>query len=102
MAFYKLDEIMGRVASEGGSAEMRIVREETFGACVNIGEITTAAAGDTDLLAELVMVVNEQHRFATLARFGGTHHAGSTGTNDDHIKRSAQRLTSSRRKQPSK
>ena len=102
MAFYKLDEIMGRVAGEGGSAEMRIVREETFGACVNIGEITTASARYTDLLAELVIVVNEQHRFATLARFGGTHHAGSTGTNDDHIKRGAQRLTSLRRKQSSK
>ena len=59
MAFYKLDEIMGRVASEGGSAEMRIVREEAFGACVNIGEITTAAAGNTDLLADLVIMVNE-------------------------------------------
>ena len=102
MAFYKLDEILRRIAGEGGSAEMRIVREKTFGARVDIGEIATAAAGDTDLLAELVVVVNEQHRFATLARFGGTHHAGSTGTNDDHIKRSAQRLTSSRRKQPSK
>ena len=102
MAFYKLDEILRRVAGEGGSAEMRIVREKTFGARVDIGEIATAAAGDTDLLADLVIMVNEQHRFAALACFGGTHHAGSTCTNDDYVKRGVQRLTALRRKQPSK
>ena len=85
---------MWRVARQRRAAKMRILRKEICWRRVDIGEVAAATAGDADFFAELVIMVEQQHRFAALARVGCAHHAGRTGADDDDIKNGFQRRVS--------
>jgi len=52
---------------------------------VAVGEIAAAAAGDADLLRDLVGMVDQQHLHAALAGEGGTQQAGGAGTDHEGI-----------------
>src|ERR1700754_3730153 len=47
------DEVGRLIAAQGGSAEMRIVGQESLRRCADIGEVATATAADEDLRARL-------------------------------------------------
>ena len=49
---------------------------------VQVGEVAAPAAGDADLLADLLVVVDEHDAPSALPRGRGAHHAGRAGT--DH------------------
>jgi hypothetical protein len=57
MPFDEGDEISWRVAGERGAGEVRIGGEESVGRAVEIGEVAAAAAGDEDLLADAVGMI---------------------------------------------
>ncbi len=54
------DDVGGREAGEGGFGEVRVRGEEVFGAGVDVGEVAAAAAGDEDLLADAVGVIEDE------------------------------------------
>lgn len=66
------DEVRGRIAGERGPGEVRIGGEKVFRRAVEIGEVAAASAGDEDLLADALRVV--QHRDAA-APLRGHHRA---------------------------
>ena len=78
-------EILGGVLREGGAGEMRIGGEEALRRGSGVGEITASAAGDQDLAARLVGVVEQQHPAAPLPGRGGAHQAGRPGPDHDHV-----------------
>lgn len=85
VAIDQSDEVLRPVAAQGRLGEMRVLRQEAFGRGVQVGKVAAAAAGDEDLLAGLVGVVDQQDRASTLTRHGRTHHPCSPGTEDDGI-----------------
>jgi hypothetical protein len=82
---HQRDEIVLRVAGERGAREVRIGREEALRHAAEVGEVAAPAAGDEDLLARLVRVVEQQHAPAALARAQGGEHPGRSGAEDDDI-----------------
>lgn len=52
---------------------------------MDIGEIAAPAAGDADLLAGGLGMIENQNGAAALAGADGTHHAGGARADDDHI-----------------
>src|SRR5437868_5943981 len=89
MAFHERDEIPRRVALERRAAERGIGREVIRMRCVEVGEVATAAAGNSDLLADLLVVIDEQDPAAPLPRRGGAHHARGPGADDGDVERGA-------------
>jgi hypothetical protein len=59
--------------------------EEVLGAAVEVGEVGAAAAGDEDLFADALGVVEQKDAAAATAGGGGTHKAGSAGSEDEDI-----------------
>src|SRR5258706_14040019 len=79
------DEVLRREAREGGATKVRIAREEVFRAAMNVREVAAPAAGDADLLAQLAIVLDEQHPPPALARPGRAHHARGARADDDDV-----------------
>ena len=67
------EEIEGGVAGQGGSGEMEVVADEVFGAGAEVGEVAAAAAGDEDLAAGALAVVEEQDAATAAAGLDGPH-----------------------------
>ena len=84
----QLDEIALRVAGQRRLAEMRIVREESLGPRLEVGEIAAPAARDQDLLADLLGMLEQQHPAAALAGADGAHQTGGAGARNDDIETS--------------
>jgi hypothetical protein len=85
MLFYERDKVRGSVTSERGLAEVRVGRDEVFRARMNVGEVTTATAGDFNLLASSVGTFQQQDFAPALARFNRTKKTGSSCADDDDI-----------------
>jgi hypothetical protein len=64
---------------------MPIGRKKILRAGVQVGEITAAAAGDQDLLADSIRALEQQDTPAPLPGFEGTHQAGRAGSENDDI-----------------
>ena len=64
---------------------MKIGRKEIFVGGMNVGEIAAAAAGNTDLLTDAVVVFDYEDRPPSFAGFYGAHKPGRTGAYDDDI-----------------
>ena len=64
---------------------MRVGREKTFRRRVDIGEIAAPAAGDQDLLADPLGVLDEQHPATALTGNGRTHQSGGAAAKNDDI-----------------
>ena len=83
------DEMLRRVAGEGREGIARVAGEEAVAAGfhrgVDVGEVAAPAAGDADLLAGVLGMVEHQHRAAALAGFDAGHEAGGAGAEDDHV-----------------
>jgi len=85
MPLDECDEIARCVAGERGAGEVRIGGEETVRGAVDVGEIAAAAAGDEDLLADAIGMIEDQDAAATLACSDGGHEAGCAGSKDEDV-----------------
>jgi hypothetical protein len=79
------DEVLGRVTSESGAGEVWIGGKEAFGPRVEIGEVAAASAGDEDLLADAVGVVEDKDAASAAAGLEGAHQTGGSGPEDEHV-----------------
>jgi 23S rRNA pseudouridine2604 synthase len=52
---------------------------------VDVGEVAPAAAGNADLLAGRLGMVEHQHAATALGRLDGAHHPGGAGADDHHV-----------------
>ena len=80
------DEVLWREASKRGFGEVRVGAEEVFGFGADVGEVAAAAAGDEDLFAGAVGVVEEEDAAASFAGFDGGHQAGGACAEDHYVK----------------
>ena len=85
MLFDKPHEIGRSIAGERRLGEMWIGRKKILRAGVQVGEITAAAAGDQDFLADSIRAFEHQDTPAPLAGFDGTHQAGSACSENDDV-----------------
>jgi hypothetical protein len=83
--FDERDEVLRGVTGERGAGEVGVLREEVFGGGVEVGEVAAASAGDEDLFAESVGVVEEEGAAAALAGCDGGHEAGGSRAEDDYV-----------------
>ena len=79
------DEIGRRIAAERGLGEMWIGRKVAIGRGAEIGEVAAPAAGNQDLAARFLIVIDQQHAPTALAGDRGAHHPGAAGTEDDRV-----------------
>ena len=85
MLFDEPNEIGWSIPGECRLGEMWIGRKKVFRAGVEVGEIAAATAGDQDLLADSIRAFKQQDPPAPLARFHGTHQAGSARSENDDV-----------------
>ena len=85
MLFDECDEIRGCVAGQRRLGKMRIGGDEILGLAVQIGEIAAPAAGDEDLLANAIGVLQHGDPAATLAGFDGTHQSGCAAAENNYV-----------------
>ena len=85
MALYPGDEILGRATGQRRVTEAGVVGKITARLRVHIGEVTAPTPGDTDFLANLVIVFEERHAPAPFGSLQGAKQSGGTGTNDNSI-----------------
>ena len=85
MFFDEAHEVRRCIAGERRLGEVSIGRKKVLWAGVEVGEITAAAAGDQDFLADSIRAFEYQDTPAPLAGFYGTHQAGSAGTENDDV-----------------
>ena len=88
MTLDQRDEITRRITCQRRAAEVGVLRQIVGGAGEQIGEVATAAAGNADLLAQLVVVLDQEHAATALPRRRGAHHARGTGTHDNDVEAS--------------
>ena len=85
MALDQLDKVALRVAAERGLAEMGVGRDETVRRHFEIGEVASSAAGDQDLLAGPIRMIEQQHAPAALPGRQRAHQPGRPGSHDRHV-----------------
>jgi len=83
--FYQGDHVRRGEGGEGGLGEVGVFGEEVLRAGVEVGEVGAAAAGDEDLLADAVGVVEEEDAFAAASGFCGAEEACGSGAEDDDV-----------------
>jgi hypothetical protein len=81
------DEIARCVTGERGAGEVRIGGEELFGGAAEVGEIAAAAAGDQDLFADAIGVIEDKDAAATLACGDGGHETRCASAEDEDVTR---------------
>ena len=64
------------VSGRGRIGEVRVGGEEVFGARVEVGEVAAAAAGDEDLFADAIGMIENEDAAAALAGHDGSHQSG--------------------------
>jgi len=79
------DHVRGGKAGERGSGEVGVGAEEVFGSGVQVGEVAAAAAGDEDLAAGSVGVVEQDDAAGAARGREGAHEAGGTGAEDEDV-----------------
>jgi hypothetical protein len=79
------DEVLRRIAGEGGAGEVRVLGEVVFGSGVEVGEVGAAAAGDKDLGARFVGVVQDEGATAAFAGCDGSHEARGPCAEDEDV-----------------
>ncbi len=82
---YELDEIVLRVAGEGGFAEMPVVRQEGCRARMKVGEIAAPSTGDPDFLSRFCSMVEDQDRTPAPTGNAPAHQAGGPDANDHNV-----------------
>ncbi len=79
------DEVLRGIAREGRTGEVRVFGEIVFGRGVEVGEVGAASAGDEDLGAGTVGVVEDEGAAVAFGGFDGGHEAGGAGSEDDDV-----------------
>src|ERR1700733_14045835 len=67
-------------------AEMWILGNELGWRSIYVGEIAAAAAGNENFAAYLLRMIEQSHTPASLCGLSGAHHAGASGSHDNHVK----------------
>ncbi len=86
MTFDQREEVRRRVAAQRRLGEMGVGREIAVWRGVDVGEIAAAAAGDQDLLAGLVGVIEDEEALTALPGRRRAHEARSASAEDDGVK----------------
>src|SRR5438445_2748415 len=85
VTFDLLDEVLRRIAGEGGAAVAGIFRNEIFRLRIAIGEVAATAAGDADLLAQGCGVIEHGDALAALRDLRRAKHASGAGAEHNCI-----------------
>ena len=83
----KRDEVRRGVTCQRGFAEMRISGQEILRCAMQISEVAPASAGNQDLLPDSLGMFKHSNTATAFASFNGAHETGSTGTENDCVKR---------------
>ena len=94
MLLDECDEIRGRISGQRRFAEVRVLRQEVVRSAMQIGEIATPAAGDEDLFADAIGVLQHGGTAATFTGFDGTHQAGGPAAENDYVEGLLDQVTS--------
>ena len=86
VAPYRSNEVLRRVARQGGFVKVGIAGDEMFGRGVDVREVAASAAGDPDLFADCFVAFEDGHRPAPLTRFDSAHQAGRARTDNHDVK----------------
>src|SRR5437667_3296416 len=85
MLFDQRDEIRGRVASQRGFREVFVSGNEILRLAIEIGEITTAAAGDQDLLADAFGMLQHGDTQSAFAGFDRAKQSRGAGAENHSV-----------------
>ena len=85
MTLDQADEVPLRIASKGGDAKMRVVRQEAFGRRPEIGEVAAPPAGYQDFGARLIGVFKQQNLAATLPSSQRAHQPCRASAKNDGV-----------------
>src|SRR5579872_767689 len=78
MLLHQCEEIGRRITGQRRLGKMRIRGEEIFCRAMNVGEVTSAAAGDQNFFSATVRAFQESNATPTFSGFDGAHQAGGT------------------------
>ena len=81
------DKIARGITRECGTTKVRVIGKIVRGTGVEIGKVAATAAGDANLFAELVIVLDQEDASAALSSHRRAHHAGGTSADDDDVER---------------
>ena len=84
--FHQPDEILRQVTAQGRQAEARVIRQEILRSRVQIGEVTSPAAGNTNFPRHGLILFNHKDTAASLAALYGAHKASGPGPDNYRIK----------------
>jgi len=79
VAFDQREKVRRSVPAERGLREVRILRKVAIRRGVQVGEVAAPAAGNQDLLARPVGMVEQQYTLAALTGRGGAEQPGGSG-----------------------
>ena len=85
IAIDQRDEILRAIAAQRRFGEMGVGGQIAVGRGVDVGEIAAATAGNEDLLAHLIGMIDQQHAPAPLARYRRAHHPRRACAQDDRV-----------------
>ncbi len=96
MALDLAQEVLGAEARQRRGAEVRVGREVVLRAGVQVGEVAAAAAGDQDLAAQALGVVEHRDPPAPPTGGDGAPQPGRPTANDQRVRRSSPAATDGR------
>jgi hypothetical protein len=73
--FHECDEIARCIASEGGARKVGVGGEKSVSAAIEVSEVAAAPAGDEDLFADAIGMIENENAAAMLARSNSGHKA---------------------------
>ena len=83
--FNQGDEVLRGEAGERGLGEVGVGGEEVFRLGVDVGEVAATAAGDENLFAGAVGVLEDEGVATAASSFDGAHEARSAGAKDEDV-----------------
>ena len=86
MLFDQSNEVRRRVAGQGGFREMFVRGNEIFRAAIEIGEITAAAAGDQDFLADAIGTLQHSDAPSAFAGLDRTKEPRGASAENQNVK----------------
>ena len=85
MLFDESNKVFGGVPGQSTFYKMRVEREKVLWATMNISEVTSATATDSNFFAECFGMIEHQHTLAPLAGHRRTEEAGSARANHNDV-----------------
>ncbi len=85
MPLDQCDEVARCVAGERRAGEVWVGGEKPVGCAVEVGEVAAATAGDEDLFADAIGMIENEDAAATLTRSDGGHQTCCSGAEHQDI-----------------